>query len=227
MINYNDFLYFDIETVGKYKTYDEYQTNDTKGAELFNKKYSKNEWMIQKCDNVNTAFEEFGGLFSTYGKMVCFSFGYFTTKNKKGYTVNSIYGNNEEELLIRIKELLDKVNDKGMGLSGYIINGFDIPFLVHKFHSKNISLPTLLDNYDKKPWDLKIFDLADKWKFGAKYFASLDEVCYELGIESPKDDIDGSEVHKVYWYDGDLERIKTYCEKDVTSTMLISKKMIG
>jgi len=36
-----------------------------------------------------------------------------------------------------------------------------------------------------------------------------------LQIPSPKDDIDGSEVAYVYYVEKDIDRIITYCEKDV------------
>ncbi|OZA57004.1 MAG: 3'-5' exonuclease, partial [Sphingobacteriales bacterium 39-40-5] len=45
-----------------------------------------------------------------------------------------------------------------------------------------------------------------------------------FNIPSPKDDIDGSMVHKVYWEDNDLERIRIYCEKDVITTAQILLK---
>jgi hypothetical protein len=45
-----------------------------------------------------------------------------------------------------------------------------------------------------------------------------------LGIDSPKEDIDGSQVHKTYWEDKGLERIKEYCERDVMTVMNILKK---
>ena len=46
-----------------------------------------------------------------------------------------------------------------------------------------------------------------------------------LGIPSPKDDIDGSQVGSVYWNDKDLERIVTYCQKDVVTVMQILLKL--
>ena len=119
-----------------------------------------------------------------------------------------------------------KVSNKSMFLSGYVINAFDVPYIIHKIHKYGMELPDVLNVYNKKPWEYRIFDLADKWKVGTKFYASLDEVCYELGIVSPKDDIDGSQVHNIYWYDKDLERIKTYCEKDVYSTMMVGKKIL-
>lgn len=36
-----------------------------------------------------------------------------------------------------------------------------------------------------------------------------------LGIPSPKEDMDGSMVRDVYYEEGDINRIVTYCELDV------------
>jgi hypothetical protein len=38
-----------------------------------------------------------------------------------------------------------------------------------------------------------------------------------LGIASPKEDIDGSQVGKVYYQNNDLERIILYCQRDVVA----------
>nr|MBP8066319.1 3'-5' exonuclease [Flavobacterium sp.] len=45
-----------------------------------------------------------------------------------------------------------------------------------------------------------------------------------LGIPSPKDDIDGSEVGKVFYIDKDIDRIITYCEKDVIAVAQVFLK---
>lgn len=42
-----------------------------------------------------------------------------------------------------------------------------------------------------------------------------------LGIPSPKDDIDGSQVRDVYYVDGDIDRIIEYCEKDTITVAQI------
>ena len=46
-------------------------------------------------------------------------------------------------------------------------------------------------------------------------------------IPTPKDDIDGSQVAKVYWQDRDLERIRVYCQKDTLTVAQILLKFIG
>jgi len=53
------------------------------------------------------------------------------------------------------------------------------------------------------------------WKFGDfKHYSSLQLLTSILGIPSPKDDIEGSLVAKVYYKYRNLERIVSYCEKD-------------
>ena len=46
-----------------------------------------------------------------------------------------------------------------------------------------------------------------------------------LGIPSPKDDIDGSQVGSVFWKEWDLERIAHYCEKDTLTLAQILLRM--
>ena len=46
-----------------------------------------------------------------------------------------------------------------------------------------------------------------------------------MGVPSPKDDIDGSEVAKVYYQENNIERIVTYCEKDTIAVAQILLKM--
>ena len=48
-----------------------------------------------------------------------------------------------------------------------------------------------------------------------------------FGFPSPKDDIDGSEVGRVFWEENALPRIAKYCEKDVLATVqLLLKYML-
>jgi len=42
-----------------------------------------------------------------------------------------------------------------------------------------------------------------------------------LGIPSSKADMDGSQVSEVYWENDDLERIATYCSRDIFTTALV------
>ena len=76
-----------------------------------------------------------------------------------------------------------------------------------------------------KPWEVNILDLQEIWKQNGFNSCKFNSACVFLGIESPKDDIDGSQVHEAFW-NGEIERIKTYCEKDVISLHKMYNKII-
>jgi hypothetical protein len=85
-----------------------------------------------------------------------------------------------------------------------------------------IALPNKLNLFGKKPWEVPHLDTLELWKFGDyKHFTSLKLLTKVLGIPSPKDDIDGSEVAHVFYVENDIDRIITYCEKDVIAVAQI------
>lgn len=78
-----------------------------------------------------------------------------------------------------------------------------------------IELPAKLNLFGKKPWEVPHLDTMELWKFGDyKHYTSLQLLASVLGIPSPKDDINGSDVARVYYEEKDLSRIVEYCEKD-------------
>ena len=46
-------------------------------------------------------------------------------------------------------------------------------------------------------------------------------------IPTLKDEIDGSQVAKVYWEENDLEHIKIYCQKDILTVAQLLLKYKG
>ena len=81
-----------------------------------------------------------------------------------------------------------------------------------------IALPNKLNLFGKKPWEVPHLDTLELWKFGDyKHYTSLKLLTSILGIPSPKDDIDGSEVARVYYEEKNLQRIADYCEKDTVA----------
>ena len=78
--------------------------------------------------------------------------------------------------------------------------------------------------YDKKPWEMRIVDMFEDWKGKFAWSISFEEMCYELDINSPKESMNGSKVHDAYWQ-GKLDDIKNYCERDVLACIEVSKKL--
>jgi DNA polymerase elongation subunit (family B) len=136
--------------------------------------------------------------------------------------MGSIFGDNEEEIITRFKKVLLKVETKQFDLSGYRIFHFDIPWFLHKCHRYKIKPADIISTYNTKPWEMRVVDMSDDWKGKFAWSFSFDEMVYELGLDSPKDKMDGSEVHQKYW-SGKLSEIVEYCEKDVRACIEASK----
>ncbi len=85
-----------------------------------------------------------------------------------------------------------------------------------------IELPNKLNLFGKKPWEVPHIDTLELWKFGDyKHYTSLKLLTSILGVPSPKDDIDGSEVANVYYKEKNIQRIVSYCEKDTIAVAQI------
>ena len=73
-----------------------------------------------------------------------------------------------------------------------------------------------------------IYQILKIWKFGDyKHYTSLKLMTNVLGIPSPKDDIDGSEIYRVFYDENDIERIISYCEKDTLAVAQILLRLRG
>lgn len=216
----NELFHIDIESCAEYKDFDSFKLNDERASSLFESKYNKMGWS-EKYSDINEAYLENAGIISTYGKICCISFGFID--NSGANKISSYYGEDEKYIVESFNNLLKRIENK-FKLCGFRINYFDIPWILHKLHKYDIEPANIIYLYDKKPWELRIVDLSDDWKSKFAWAFSFDEMCYELGIKSPKDKMNGSEVNKYYWL-GKTEEIKTYCEKDVLSSIEASKKI--
>ncbi|WP_374542878.1 ribonuclease H-like domain-containing protein, partial [Flavobacterium sp.] len=113
-------------------------------------------------------------------------------------------------------------------LCGHNAKEFDFPYIIRRMFINGVKVPNKLNMMGKKPWEITHLDTMELWKFGDyKHFTSLKLLTKVLGIPSPKDDIDGSEVAKVYYIDKDLDRIITYCEKDVVAVAQVILRLRG
>jgi len=67
-----------------------------------------------------------------------------------------------------------------------------------------------------------------QWKFGdVKSFTSLKLLAAIFNIPTPKDDIDGSDVARVFWQEKNLKRIAKYCQKDVVTVAQLLLRFKG
>lgn len=214
-----DLFMFDIETAGNYSDWQTFKSSDERGAKLFEGKYHKMNWQ-EKYGSIDEAYLDNAGIISTYGRIVCISFGFIDDKGDK--KIRSFYGDDEKDIVESFNNLLKKIETKSFNLSGFRILYFDIVWLLRKLNKYKIEPANIIYTHDKKPWEMRVVDMSDDWKGKFAWSNNFDELAYELGIESPKDNMNGSEVHKAYW-NGEVEKIKEYCEKDVSVCIDISK----
>ena len=127
------------------------------------------------------------------------------------------------KLLSEFKVLLDKhFTKKDNVLCAHNGKEFDFPFIARRMIIHKIEIPKKLNLFGKKPWEVPHLDTLELWKFGDyKTYTSLKLMTHILGIPSPKDDIDGSEVRDVFYKDQDIDRIIRYCEKDTIAVAQI------
>lgn len=216
-----ELFHFDIETAGKYSDFNTFKQEDQKGANLFESKFHKMEWHL-KYKDIDDAYLNNAGIISTYGRICCISFGFLGNDGEK--KISSFYGDDEFDIVNSFNDLLKKIETKSFTLSGFRILHFDIPWILHKLHHHNIKPANIIYTYDKKPWELRIKDLSEDWKGKFAWAFSFDEVCHELGVQSPKDTMNGSLVHEYFW-NNKYEEIKNYCEKDVSSSIDVGLKL--
>lgn len=163
-------------------------------------------------------------IFAEFGKIVCISVGAVHRDKDKRLKIRlkSFASENEKEVLEGFSGLLGQYYNNPMKyfLCGHNIKEFDIPYVCRRMIVNSLSFPKMLDIAGKKPWETKhLLDTMELWKFGdRKSYTSLKLLAATLGFPSPKDDIDGSMVGRVFWEDNDVDRIAHYCEKDVLAT---------
>lgn len=213
-------LFIDIETVAASSSYEKLSP---RMQALWDKKAN---YLKKNEDDTAEIMYERAGIYAEFGKIVCISVAY--VKNQQIRT-KSFYGHEEKTLLQDFASLLSQYySQPHHRLCAHNGKEFDFPYLCRRMLIYQIKLPSILDVSGKKPWETTFIDTMDMWRFGDyKNYTSLDLLAALFDMESPKDDIDGSQVNEYYWQHNDLERIKVYCEKDVTTLVKLYAALKG
>jgi len=223
-------LFLDIETVSEKP---DYSTMSPVMQELWNLKSVQLQRGADPMVGAEDMYQQKAGIFAEFAKVICISVGFIQQEDDGNWRMKlkSFAGDDEKVVLTEFCALLQKYyqDPEKHRLCGHNIKEFDIPFLCRRLMIHGLSLPSLLDLSGKKPWQTShIADTMDMWRFGDfKNYTSLNLLAAVLDIESPKDDIDGSMVGKVYWDEKNLPRIVTYCEKDVYTVAQVALKLWG
>ncbi len=213
-------LFLDIETVPEVYAFKDL---DDKTADLYTKKTK----FFQKDGLTAEDVYDRAGVYAEFGKIVCISCGIVQDKNTgKTIRMKSFANHDERKLLLDFAEMLTAYyNTPNHALCGHNAKEFDFPFIARRMLINGIDIPEILDIAGKKPWEVNLLDTMELWKFGDyKHYTSIALLCHIFKVPTPKDDISGADVARVYYEEDDLERIKVYCEKDVIALIQLFLK---
>ena len=213
-------LFLDIETVPQYSSVLEL---DDFERELWQKKSAR---LVEDGMSDEDLYKK-AGIFAEFGKIICISAAFLRPKNGSyEMRVRSFYGDDEKEILNSFMAMVNKYfNTKKIFFCAHNGKEFDFPFIARRALINGIQIPLTLDSRGMKPWEIQHLDTLDLWRFGDyKNYTSLALLAHVFGIPTPKDDIDGSQVCDVYWQERDLQRIVTYCQKDVVTVVQLFRK---
>lgn len=215
-------LFLDIETAPQYASFEQVPHAFQK---LWEQKAQNLKEVKELGETPAQAYRQ-AGIYSEFGKIISITSGIFRGNT---FRLKTFYGDDEFVFLKEFSELLNKYyyTDKHY-LCAHNGKEFDFPFIARRMLIHGLKLPRILDNSGKKPWDVRHFDTMELWKFGDyKSFTSLNLLAEIFGIPSPKGDMDGSMMYKVYWEDRDWERIVKYNQKDVITIAQLFLKFRG
>jgi hypothetical protein len=223
---YRQLLLIDIETVSRTSSYAEL-SEDWKG--LWEAKIA---WQLPEDGDPAQFYLDRAAIMAEFGKIICISAGYFR-EEADGWQlrVRSFYGDDEPAIIQGFSQAVGQFSNlskQKVWFAGHNIREFDLPYLCRRMLINDIPLPTWLDFQAMKPWDVPVVDTLQLWKFGDyKHYTSLALLAACLGIDSPKNDMDGSMVGDVYWKTHDLERIADYCQQDVITVAQLLLRLQG
>ena len=217
-------LFLDIETVPCESNFEDL-------APTFQKLWDeKTQWQRNDEFTPSEFYKLKAGVMAEFAKIICISVGYLFSENKEDhFRIKSFYGKEEKQILLDFNSLLNsQFQTESHLLCAHNGKGFDFPFIARRTLINGLKLPKLLDIAGKKPWEINHLDTMEMWRFGDyKNFTSIKLLAALFNILTPKDDIDGSQVARLYWEENDLERIKKYCQKDTLTVAQLLLKYKG
>lgn len=222
-MNFNNILFLDIETVAQSENYEQLSES---WRELWDHK-ARSLIRNPELDTPESIYDR-AGIYAEFGKIICISCGCIQGGgDDKKLIIKSFFDDDEHKLLTQFAAMLQKWSGSSEKfLCAHNGKEFDYPYLCRRMIINGIEIPEALKIAGRKPWEVRHLDTLEMWKFGDyKSYTSLKLLAQALGIPSPKDDIDGSQVYSVYYKEKNLERIATYCQKDVVTLTQILLRM--
>jgi len=211
----SNLLFVDIETVSAEPAYEQL-------SELMKKEWNRKAEHIRRHDDESYAdlYFDRAGIYAEFGKVIVISVGIFNTL-ENGDTelrIKCISGDDELSLLQNFKETVLKFDQARLRMCAHNGKEFDFPYLCRRMLIHGVTLPPAMEMSGKKSWEIRHVDTMELWKFGDyKSFTPLELLAALFEVEAVKQEaIDGSQVNQTYHVEQALDKIASYCKRNVS-----------
>ncbi|MFH1978944.1 MAG: ribonuclease H-like domain-containing protein [Patescibacteria group bacterium] len=175
------------------------------------------EKAIEKNKKTGQDFEQYllrTSFDGAFGRIFCIGYAMDDNPTEVLYAKD-----NEKEMLEKFWEIADQSDL----FIGHNVMDFDLKFIYQRsiINSVKPSKDLSFARYRNFP----IYDTMKEWsKWSYDVSIGLEALALALGIPTPKDGIDGSQVYNFY-KEGKIEEILEYCKRDVDTTRAVYKRM--
>lgn len=162
-----------------------------------------------------------------FGRVLCIGYAVDSDSPQNFYNEN-----NEKETLRQFWEMVSAISteprnpqypDYGVQFIGHNVMDFDLRFIYQRSIVLGVK-PSYEINFARYR-SYPVFDTMKEWSKWSNSSAGLEYLALALGIPSPKDGIDGSQVAEFY-KQGKINDILEYCKRDVETTRAVYKRMV-
>lgn len=162
----------------------------------------------------------------SFGRILCIAYAI------DGGPVEVLSGEEDEaEMLRKFWEIVDSISiparnpqwpDYGVQFIGHNVMDFDLRFIYQRSIVNRVK-PVYDLNFARYK-NYPIYDTMKEWTKWSMSSVGLEHVAMALGIPTPKDGIDGSQVFDFYKA-GKVKEICEYCKRDVECTREVYRRM--
>ena len=210
--NIYESLFFNIKSVLKYPTVDEFEKNENKLFNAWVQNVGKYNYSSFTIDDI---YLKNGYKYPELNKIVAITYATLYLKDGEIKRFFKKIVNNDENIVIdTFIDILQQLSLDGVKstphyfptLCGYDVINTDIPLLLKRFVLKrneltNKTIPLMLKKVlSAKPWDsTSVIDVSSVWKFNGNGNTSLSFISEYLGLKKTVDLLSFEELNKYYW----------------------------
>ena len=219
-------VFLDIETIAETTDFANYNKKAVREA----------RYCGESSEAPEVQYQQRAALHAEFGRIVCIS----CVLRTQGGEIKKISFCSDDECGL-LSEFFEMINKAWIGvlLWGHNIKSFDIPFICKRAIINGLKVPKALDYGTLPAWKMgTVIDTMEMWQRSGYLRTGLELLCLCLGVPSPKQELEGSQVSDLYWnsyqtaagtedHRATLQTIASYCEGDALASLLCYEKMEG